>query len=225
MKEPQIPASCIQEIYNSPYIHLYDLQYERGRHYLNASRRKKQDLAASKSLQELKNMTPDAVSIFTIVLQEGQEPAMLLTREFRYPAGQYLLSVPAGLIDPADGQAEGESAPLAAARREIREEAGVILGEKDSVNLINPLVFSSPGMTDESNALVCILYHPQEGAQFSSEGTVGAERIDDYFLVNEEQARQIITAGTDSEGIYYPVYTWMALMYFLSGMWKDFLRK
>ena len=26
----------------------------------------------------------------------------MLNREFRYPAGQFLLSVPAGLIDPAD---------------------------------------------------------------------------------------------------------------------------
>ena len=34
--------------------------------------------------------------------KSGHEPCLLMNREFRYPTGQYLLSVPAGLIDPED---------------------------------------------------------------------------------------------------------------------------
>ena len=53
-------------------------------------------------------MLPDAVSCVVIWNpsdddeKSGHEPCLLMNREFRYPTGQYLLSVPAGLIEPED---------------------------------------------------------------------------------------------------------------------------
>jgi len=76
---------------------------------------------------------------------------------YRYPAGQYLLSPPAGLIDSEE--LNKESPILVTARRELMEETGLELSETDELFVISPFLFSTPGMTDESNALAGIVLH------------------------------------------------------------------
>ncbi|MGN6390424.1 MAG: NUDIX domain-containing protein [Burkholderiaceae bacterium] len=56
---------------------------------------------------------PGAVVILP-VLDDG---AILMERQFRYPAGQVFVEFPAGKIDPGED-------PLACAKRELREETG-----------------------------------------------------------------------------------------------------
>ena len=68
----------------------------------------------------------------------------MLSYEFRYPAGQYLLSVPAGLIDEEDR--EKPDVLVSTAIREIREETGLEVRDTDTVRVVNPLVFSTPGL-------------------------------------------------------------------------------
>lgn len=98
----------IKSLFESKFIKVFDLQYREGRHYYNATRRDEEDLVAAKSTEEFKKMLPDAVSCVVIWNpsgddeKSGHEPCLLMNREFRYPTGQYLLSVPAGLIDPED---------------------------------------------------------------------------------------------------------------------------
>ena len=220
---PVIERDCVEPLFDSKFLHVYDLKYAPGRHYYDARRRQADELAAVKNPEEFRNMIPDAVSCFVILLTEGMEPRILLSREYRYPAGRFLLSVPAGLIDPAD--MDEESPALTAAAREIHEETGLTLGENDRIKLVNPFVFSTPGMTDESNALVCALIHvPDEQTLVSAltqEGAVGSEKFDGFVLMDREQALRTLADGRDGEGNFYPVYTWMALMYFLSGMWRE----
>ena len=50
-----------------------------------------------------------------------------MNREFRYPTGQYLLSVPAGLIDPEDctGDSDNTASLIKTAMRELHEETGL----------------------------------------------------------------------------------------------------
>ena len=158
----------IKSLFESKFIKVFDLQYQEGRHYYNATRRDEEDLVAAKSTEEFKKMLPDAVSCVVIWNpsgddeKSGHEPCLLMNREFRYPTGQYLLSVPAGLIDPEDCTGDNDNtAPLIkTAMRELHEETGLKVIEKDTVSVINPCLFSTPGMTDESNALVkiCLLY-------------------------------------------------------------------
>jgi len=65
----------------------------------------------------------------------------LLIRQFRYPTGGWLLEIPAGKLDPAEG-------PERCARRELEEETGWCLapdGELVSLGWI----WTSPGFTDE----------------------------------------------------------------------------
>ena len=68
----------------------------------------------------------------------GSDPQLLLVKQYRYAAEDYLYEVPAGRLSV------GES-PEECARRELLEETGC------SVERIEPLVtmFTTPGFTDE----------------------------------------------------------------------------
>lgn len=86
---------------------------------------------------------PDAVVIVALRL-DGDEPRLVLTREFRAPLGRYELSVPSGLVDA------GET-PEQAAKRELKEETGLDLVR---VVHVSPALASSAGLTDETVSLV-----------------------------------------------------------------------
>src|SRR5271167_30518 len=69
----------------------------------------------------------------------GPEPRVLLERQYRYAADQYLWELPAGSIDP------GES-PFAGARRELLEETGYSAKQWSRALYFYP----SPGFVDET---------------------------------------------------------------------------
>lgn len=216
--KPVIRKENVEPLFTSKYINVFDLQYAKDCHYYNASRRTMERLAAVKSDEEFRTMLPDAVTCVVILIEEGEEPKLLLTEEYRYPAGQFLLSPPAGLLD-----AEDEDTPnpvLSAAERELKEETGITIRNGDSLSIINPLLFSSPGMTDESNALVCAIVHLQDTASLTQKGAVGSELFRGFRFLTLAEAKSILKAGKDTDGIFYSVYTWAALMYFVSDLWR-----
>ena len=239
---PDINLHIITGRYLSKYISLYDYEYQKGRHYLNASRRSPDRLVYTKSIDDFKNMLPDAVSCF-VIIDNGlyDEPRLLLSREYRYPTGQFLLSVPAGLIDPDDAKSTYDSSSssckgndendiksysnmtpaMKAAVREIKEETGIELTDKDIIKTVNPLVFSTPGMTDESNALVSVIIRSDIEGQLSQDGAEGSELFDGFELLTKEKAREILKKGVDDNGIFYSVYTCIALMYYVSDLWME----
>ena len=69
----------------------------------------------------------------------GREPKVLLVRQYRYAADQYMWELPAGRID------QGER-PLAAAKRELVEETGI--RAKRWKRLFQ--FYASPGFLDET---------------------------------------------------------------------------
>ena len=222
-RRPEIRKECVVPLLDKRFIRVYDLQYAPGKHYFDATRRSLDDLAAVKTDEEFRRMTADAVSIFTMIAPPGEEPRLFLSYEYRYVTGQFLLSPPAGLIDPSDREAAedaGRAAFLAAAR-ELHEEAGLTVTDRDSLSLVSPLVFSSPGMTDESNALVLAVFRRNALAELSQDGAEGSECFDGYVLLTKDDARRILKNGCDDNGIFYSVYTWMALTYFVTDLWKD----
>lgn len=239
----------IKSLFESKFIKVFDLQYREGRHYYNATRRAEKDLVAAKSTDEFKKMLPDAVSCVVIWNpsdddeKSGHEPCLLMNREFRYPTGQYLLSVPAGLIDREDVETisgykaqidmdnnnadsnawtieKNNSILIKTAMRELHEETGIVITEADEVSVINPCLFSTPGMTDESNALVKIVLNRDSLNGMSQEGAVGGELFDGFDLLTKAQAKKILEDGVDEHGIYYSVYTWAALTYFVADLWR-----
>ncbi|HPV73762.1 MAG TPA: NUDIX hydrolase [Gemmatimonadaceae bacterium] len=68
----------------------------------------------------------------------GDDPQLLLIRQYRYAAEAFLYEIPAGRLDP------GES-PLECAKRELREETGCTAAR------VEPLItiYTTPGFTDE----------------------------------------------------------------------------
>jgi len=77
---------------------------------------------------------PGAVAI-AAVTEEGE---IVLVRQFRKPAGEVLLEIPAGKLDP------GEE-PLECARRELAEETGI------TASSLKPLLryYTTPGFSNE----------------------------------------------------------------------------
>ncbi len=219
MTGPIITKDKVETILDKKFIRVFDLQYEEGKHYFDATRRPLDNIVATKTEDEFKSMLPDAVSCVVIVELPGKEPQLLLSYEYRYPTGRFLLSVPAGLMDPEDRDEENPIATTAI--REIHEETGIVVDTKrDSVSVINPLLFSTPGMTDESNALALVILHLDNLDEMNQKGGVGSECFDGFSLIDKEKARELLKKGVDDKGHFYSVYTWSALMYFVSDMWK-----
>ena len=163
-------------------------------------------------------MIPDAVSCL-VVFEDGDDSKLLLSYEYRYPTGRFLLGVPAGLVDPDDKDAKSPAESTAI--REIREETGIIFDEnKDEIFVINPLLFSTPGLTDESNALVGVILKGHDISQLTQDGAEGQECFDGFVLVDKAKAKELLKNGVDDRGHYYSVYTWAVLMYFVNDMWK-----
>ena len=145
---PVLRKENVTELVHKKFLNMYDYSYYPGRHYFVTSRRDINDLIALKGDEELKQTKPDAVGCVVILKCEGKEPRLLLAREMRYATGQFLLGVPAGLIDPED---LGTPEPVfSSAIRELSEETGIQFGETDEIKMVNPFLFSTPGMTDES---------------------------------------------------------------------------
>ncbi len=210
----EINRERIETLYESRFLRCYDLQYAEGKHYYEASRREKGDLVARKTGDEFREMLPDAVTIAVVLHLPGNETRLLMSYEYRYPVGQFLLSPVAGLLDPEDRHCDD---PLVtAAIREIKEETGLTVKETDRISVLNPCAFSTPGMTDESNAFLCAEITLDSLDGLNQDGAVGSELFDGFELLDREQAREIFRTGRDKHGNFYSLAAWMVLGIFLS---------
>lgn len=219
MNKPDINKSNIVMLNDAKYLRLFDYQYAPGRHYINATRRHLDDLMVLKSEEEFKCAIPDAVTIMVVIKTPNEEPRLLLAREYRYPAGQFLMSPPAGVIDPADKMTDNPV--LTAARRELMEEAGIEVKENDRLFVLNPLLFSTPGMTDESNAIACAVINLDDLSILSQKGAEDSELFDGFSLLTKEEAKNIIKNGRDDKGFFYSVFTLIAMEYFVHDRWLE----
>lgn len=130
------------------------------------------------------NHKADAVVIVPLVVKNG-ELLLVITEEWREPFGEWILGLPAGLID------EGESAFTAGAR-ELHEETGLSpIGEWGWLHQ-TPKLFSSEGMTDEC---VVTVYMACEG-DISDKYLHDNEKIK-TFTVNQQQAIDMVAGHQD----------------------------
>ncbi|MGI6607654.1 MAG: NUDIX domain-containing protein [Erysipelotrichaceae bacterium] len=207
MKKKEVEKEKIKVLHQSEFLNFYDIGQTEGKSYYQASRRKKEDLVVLKSNEQLKKMNADGVGCVVIV--KGQEDRLFLNHEYRYPVGEFVLSVPAGLYEN-----ENEDV-FEAAKREIREETGLKAKE---IRMISPLLFSSPGMTDETNAMVCVFVDDIE--DYTSQNCEGGELFKGYSLLTKKQAIELLDKVCDEHNNYFSVYTHFALLYFISELWK-----
>ena len=203
----------IEPVSVNEYISLYDIRYKEGKHYYDASRRTDKNLVATMDDEAFKIMLPDAVTICIIIHLKDEEPKLLMFYEFRYPVGRYMLSTVAGLIDPEDAKKPN---PLEiAAIREIKEETGINFKTTDRIKVINPCAFSSPGMTDESNAFLSADIFLDDLSELTHSGVVGSEMMKDFELLDVKSAKELYLSGRDKYGNQYSLATWVILAYFV----------
>jgi ADP-ribose pyrophosphatase len=69
---------------------------------------------------------------------DARDPQLLLIKQYRYAAGQYLYEIPAGRLEPNED-------PRDCASRELREETGCTAQQLDFLTTI----YTTPGFTDE----------------------------------------------------------------------------
>ena len=210
----KVNKNRIETLYENRFLKCYDLQYAEGKHYFEASRRDLKNLVARKKDEDFRTMLPDAVTIAVVLHLPGEEPRLLMSYEYRYPVGQFLLSPVAGLLDPED---QAAADPLvSAAVREIHEECGLTVKDTDRVYVLNPCAFSTPGMTDESNAFLCAEITLDSLDGLNQTGAVGTELFNGYELLDKKRAREIFRTGRDEHGNFYSLAAWMVLSFFLS---------
>ena len=68
----------------------------------------------------------------------GDEPQILLIRQYRYASGGYIYEIPAGRLD-------GDESPLTCAIRELKEETGCTAEHMEPLTTL----LTTPGFTDE----------------------------------------------------------------------------
>ena len=202
----------VETLLDSRFVKVFDLQYAPGKHYYDATRRDREHLVAAMTDEAFRTMTPDAVSLCVVWHAKDRPDRLLLNREYRYPLGQFVISVPAGLIDPEDGEKDRETAIRTAAERELYEETGIRMSGEDRFSMVNPCLFSSPGMTDESNAMVRIDLYGHAETELTQSHAEGSEKFEGFLMATREEAEIIMAREPVS------VYTWIGLAIFRMGM-------
>ena len=135
---------------NHPFLNFFTLHYEvkgedgvtRPYSYYLCSRRSKDELRANAH----EYSRPDGVIMGLYKIDEAtKEVSVLLTRQFRPAIGAYVNSFVAGLLDDNDKD------PSEAAKREAKEEAGLII---EDVETLSPAAPTSTGLSDEMCAFL-----------------------------------------------------------------------
>jgi ADP-ribose pyrophosphatase len=138
----------------------------------------------------------DAVAIVPLLRAEGEPPRLVLVREYRVPLGDYLIGIPAGLLE------EGESVEECA-RRELLEETGL---ELVRVTHVTPPLYSSAGLTDEAVIVAFV-----EARQLPGQGLQLDPSEDLEVLLLDYEA---VCRLCDDSRVRFDMKTWMALYHY-----------
>ena len=104
------------------FITRYDLTYET----LDHKEKVYEMISRDKNMKEFSHLYKRKADAVVLIMHNQEKNKILLNKEFRMAVGQWVYNFPAGLIDP------GET-PEMAAKRELREETGLMLSSIDEI--------------------------------------------------------------------------------------------
>ncbi len=107
----------------------------------------------------------DAVLIVPILIAEGRPNRLVMIKEFRVPVGDYVIGLPAGLLEQGEKVEE-------TVRRELLEETGL---EVVRVKRVTPALYSTSGMSDETAAMAFVDVRQTPHGKQALEGTEDIE--------------------------------------------------
>lgn len=108
----------------------------------------------------------------------GEDPQLLLLRQYRYAAGGYIYEIPAGRLD-------GDESPAACAARELKEETGC------TAERLEPMytMLTTPGFTDE------LIHVFLASGLTHGESAREADEFADVVIVSLAEALEFIRTG------------------------------
>lgn len=171
----------IKTLSKTKYLSLYSADYTNKKGNL-----KNWIIASRKSLEDIENKffnnEEDKIDAGVIIAKHVDEDKLVVIRQFRVPINDYVIELPAGLVDGSESFEE-------AVRRELKEETGLDLIEIDR-EATKEKVYISVGMTDESIALV----------KCTCNGVVSQENLEEdedieVVMLNKEEAKELINSN------------------------------
>jgi ADP-ribose pyrophosphatase len=133
-------------------------------------------------------------SVVVLAVEDsGREPRVLLERQYRYAARDFLMELPAGRIDP------GETA-LAAGKRELIEETGYRAARWSRALFF----YASPGFLDETMTI----YLARELA--AGQAQLEPDEVIDCELVPLSRAVEMILSGKIRDGKTIAGVLWLS---------------
>lgn len=169
----------VNELCDGQFISLYDLEYKNklneNKHWTVATRKDKEAVE-----DFYLNQNEDKVDAVGICAYHVRYKKLVIIKQFRVPINDYIYEVPAGLVD------KGDKDILESVKRELKEETGLDLLDVNNDYTIEK-TYLSPGMTDESIALV---FCTCDG-ELNKDGLEDDEDIE-AILVSQEEARKIL---------------------------------
>jgi ADP-ribose pyrophosphatase len=128
-----------------------------------------------------------------VILAENGAGEILMVNQFRYPAGEVILELPAGIVERGEDCA-------AAAERELREETGWKPGKMIKISEF----YTSPGFSDE----VLEMYYATE-LSWDKLPEDDDEFIVSFFLSPKDARRRAETGLIKDSKSLFGVYWWL----------------
>lgn len=172
----------VNSLLEGKFISLYDLEYvnklNQNKHWTVATRKNKEAVE-----DFYLNKAEDKVDAVAIVAYHVEYKKLVVIKQFRVPINDYLYELPAGLVD------EDDTDIVESVKRELKEETGLNLVGVNA-NYSKDKTYLSPGMTDESVALVFC----------TCDGEISRDYLEDdedieAILISQEEAKDILKSN------------------------------
>ena len=172
----------VQKLTDNPFLNLYHINAVdtdgNDFNYYFASRNKENDIK-----MKTHDVKPEGIVIYGVT--SGDEPKLVLIKQYRYPLDAYIYELPAGLVD-------GDETPAQAAIREMKEETGLSLEVYEGgAELYRRPFYMGPGFTDEMSSAVfgTVTGIPNLDSKESTEDiqVILADRAEVRRILSEEQ--------------------------------------